>query len=119
MDYELREDQKQYVDMEGGLKRIRGNQGLYIRMLNMFLSSKEFQELEDYLSQQEYQKASETAHAIKGITGNLSFPLLFETSAELMNQLREGKPQEESLTIYRSALAETLEIVKEIIASAN
>lgn len=105
-----------YLDIEGGLGRLRGNKKLYGRMLQMFMQSAEIDALETALDGQDYPKAAELAHTIKGVSGNLSMPELFETSTELMNQLRSGAPTSEALARYREAVAATRPLVEATIA---
>lgn len=115
----MREELKQYVDMESALNRVRGNKVLYRRMLDMLLAATEFQTLEDNLAANDYVKAAETAHTIKGMTGNLSLPAIFESSTALMQQLRQGPPEEALLATYRDAKEKTIAAIHELIAELD
>lgn len=108
--------EQEYVDVDAALARVRGNKALYNKMLGLFLSSGEFAAFEEQLAAGEYAKASETAHAIKGMTGNLSLTKIFTTSAELMVQLRQGPPDGAMLAAYRDAVEKTRAIVERIVA---
>jgi HPt (histidine-containing phosphotransfer) domain-containing protein len=110
-------DEKKYIDMETGLGRVRGNAAIYKKMLGMFLNSKEFGAFEEALTANDYSKAADVAHAIKGLTGNLALTPLFEESTKLMNQLREGKYDEATLQNYRTALTETRGEVEKVLAA--
>lgn len=105
---------EKYVDLNSALGRVRGSKTLYRKMLDMFLNSKEFDSFEEALAAGDNVKASEVAHAIKGMTGNLSFTLVFEYSAALMQQLREGDANPETLENFRKAYQETREIVTQL-----
>lgn len=105
---------EKYVDMNAALNRVRGSKALYRKMLDMFLNSKEFDSFEETLAAGDNNKASEIAHAIKGMTGNLSFTILFEHATALMLQLREGEADPQTLADYRAAYQKTCEIVMEI-----
>lgn len=96
-------DDKAYLDLDAGLARVRGNQKIYKRMLGLFLESGEFAAFEEAMAAQDYPRAAEVAHGIKGMTGNLGFTKLYETSAELMVQLRAGPADEALLADYRDA----------------
>ena len=111
------EEMARYVDMEAGLARLRGNQKLYNRMLKLFLAATEFPAFEENLAQGDLAKAADVAHAIKGITGNLSLTLLFELSTRLMHELREGKCDEAVIAEYRDAYKKTVEIATDIVNS--
>ena len=107
--------EKNYVDLEDGLERVRNNTALFKRMLQLFLQSEEFPSFERELSDGNLERAAEIAHAIKGMTGNLGFPMLFETSSELMTQLRQGIADQALLEKYRDAVEKTTAIVGRII----
>lgn len=112
-------DRKQYVDLDGALTRVRGNKKLYRRMLGLFTQSTEFAALEESLSQGDLTKAGEYAHSIKGMTGNLTLTKVFETSTQLMNELRAGELNDETLAAYRDALTKTRQYVDEVIAEMD
>ena len=110
----------QLMNVEEALGRIRGNKVLYNRMLQMFLQGKDFEALEESLANNDYARAGEVAHAIKGVTGNLSLMALFEVSTQLMNELRHGEaPDEKTLTDYRFLLKETIQCVEGYLADNN
>ena len=106
---------KKYIDIDTALSRVRGNKAIYKKMLGMFLQSKSFAELEEAVSQKEYTKASEIAHGIKGMTGNLGMTMLFEESTKLMVEMRAGAPDETNLKNYREALIKTRECTEKLI----
>ncbi len=114
-DVQLNMNEKSYVDLDTGLSRVRGNQMLYNRMLGMFLNSQEFDKMEEFLQEKDYEKAGEVAHAIKGMTGNLALTKVFETSTRLMNEFRQGIADEGAIAEYREALVRTREIVEKIV----
>ncbi|MDL2289749.1 Hpt domain-containing protein, partial [Clostridia bacterium OttesenSCG-928-F22] len=98
-----------------GLNRVRGNQALYNKMLQMFQNSEEFAKLDGFLAEKDYQKAGEVAHAIKGMSGNLSLTAVFEHSATLMQELYAGAPNEATLQQYRDALEHTMSEIRDMI----
>ncbi len=100
---------KEYIDLDAALGRVRGNKGLYGRMLGMFTASEEFGALEEAIEAKDYARAAEVAHGIKGMTGNLGMMRLFEISAQLMMQMRAGAPDEALVAEYHMALAKTRE----------
>lgn len=112
-------DRKQYIDLDAALARIRGNRKLYRRMLGLFTQSTEFAALEESLSAGDLNKAGEYAHSIKGMTGNLTLTKVFEASTLLMNELRQGILNDETVAAYRDALAKTRVYVDEVIAEMD
>ena len=81
----------------------------------MFLESEEFSALDGFLIQKDYGKAADSAHAIKGMTGNLSLTALFETSTKLMEELRQGPAAEESEAAFRLAYSQSRVYVEEVM----
>lgn len=112
----MTDENKKYLDLEGGLARVRGNKKIYAKMLNMFLSSGEFDAFEQSIQDGDMAKAADVIHGIKGMTGNLSLTAVFELSAMLMQQLREGNYDAQLLDEYRDALSKTQAIVKETVS---
>lgn len=106
-----------YVNSAEGLARVRGNATLYKRMLGMFVGSTEFAALEEALAAGDWARGADVAHAIKGMTGNLSLTAIFDASTELMLQLRQGAPDEALLAHYRAVLEETQLQVAQAIAT--
>lgn len=114
-DFSAGERLVRYIDVDQGLARVRNNKPLYKRMLNMFMDANEFSELEYHLNSRDYDEAAKSAHAIKGIAGNLSLPMLFETSNDLLLQLREGDVSENTLQLYLDTAERTHFAVKEAL----
>lgn len=105
----------EYVNIDDALKRVRGNKTIYLKMLRLFLASEDFDKLNAALEENDLKKASEIAHSIKGITGNLSFTKLYEASAALMLKLRENTLDQDLLARYSEALDKTRSFVNEVI----
>ncbi|MDR0426539.1 MAG: Hpt domain-containing protein [Clostridiales bacterium] len=101
-----------WINLEEGLGRMRGNETLYKKLLNIFLSSPEFDALEEALNADDTRRAVDVAHGIKGMTGNLSLTALFEGSTKLMNELRAGLADPATVAAYRDILKKTREEVK-------
>jgi len=104
------------INVKEGLSRVRDNKKLYKRMLGMFLDNGEFTALEEYLAQKDFEKAADSAHAIKGMTGNLSLTAVFDMSTQMMTDLRHGITSDESEAAFREAYAKTRAYVEEVIA---
>lgn len=105
----------EYIDLESALGRVRGNRKLYARMLGMFTGSEEFGAFEQAIKAGDLARAGEVAHGIKGITGNLGFTKLFDTSNELMVQLRAGSYDAALLESYYAALEGTRASVQALL----
>ena len=112
---ENNEDLNKYIDIDAALSRLLGNKAAYKRVLELFLQSNLFAELETVISQKNYSKASEIAHGIKGMTGSLGMTILFDESATLTVQMRAGPPDEQTLKNYRETLIKTREYAEKIV----
>ena len=89
------------VDVDGGLKRIGGNEALYKRLLNTFVKSMKGQEISPDFDTTNYEDVKEKAHAIKGTSGNLSITPVFEAYSEIMDLLRAEKPEEAKVLLQK------------------
>jgi len=113
MAYEnLPEELKEYIDLEAGLARIMGNAKIYLKMLDIFVKNKEFENFRAVLETGDLEKASEVAHTIKGMTGNLSFTKLFEISSILNVDLKDGKRDDALIEQLFDAEKKTLEYIE-------
>lgn len=109
------EERSKYIDLDSGLQRVRGNKTLFKRMLGLFTASEEFDAFEKALAENDLAHAGEVAHAIKGMTGNLSMVAIFDLSTQLMVQLRQGIADEQLIADYRDALNKTKICVDELM----
>jgi len=107
----LPENLKEYIDVVGGLGRIMGNTKVYLRLLGIFADSVEFDNFKESLEAGDLEKASEIAHAIKGMTGNLSLTKLFDISSTLNVELKEGIKNDELIAQLFDAKDKTLEYI--------
>ena len=58
------------------------------RFVGKFLSDQSFQLLEDSMKAKNYEEAFRAAHTLKGVTQNLSFTKLYQSSHEITEALR-------------------------------
>jgi len=112
-------EREEYVNIDDALKRVRGNTTMYCRLLKLFLASEDFDKIENALANGDLKTASESAHAIKGIAGNLSLIKLQDESAALMTKLRENELDPVLLESYRDALTKTKEYVSRVITELS
>ena len=86
-------DLKNYgADTDDGLARCMGSQDLYLRLVNMSIDDSRYEKLAESTRSGDLKTAFETAHALKGILGNLSLTPLYQPVSELTEMLRT--PQE-------------------------
>ena len=90
------EDLKNYgANTEEGLARCMNNEGMYLRLVGMALSNPGFERLGDEIASGDPKPAFETAHALKGMLGNLSLMPLYEPVSTLTEMLRGKGPGED------------------------
>lgn len=86
--YEMaKTDQKEHYnwDEAGALKRINGNTTLLRRLLALYLTSSEqmLEDIDTARGSQDREKLAGAAHALKGVAGNLSAPIVTSLAKEL------------------------------------
>ncbi|MBT7300423.1 MAG: response regulator, partial [Victivallales bacterium] len=93
------------IDVEQGLARLGGNTGLYRRMLLNFARRQAgvVEEVETAVNAGEYLRAEQSVHSLKGIAGNISANILFETTQELADALKQRDPQSVKLMLSKMA----------------
>lgn len=110
------EEMKAYVNLESGLARLRGNAALYRRMLGIFLNGEELGAFEDAIAQEDFRRASEAAHALKGMAGNLSLDIVAKYADILTESLRKGGYEPDDLAAYREAVEKTRGYIEAYLA---
>lgn len=99
------------VDVDGGLKRINGNEKLYTKLLGSFTKSINTYKVDADFDGNDYNEIIERAHAIKGVSGNLSITPVYESYTKIVDLLRAGKPEE-----ARPLIEEIIPVQEKIIA---
>lgn len=107
-----------YVDVAEGMGRIRDNKKLYIRLLKNFIDSPQINQLETALTgEANITAGAELAHAVKGMSANLSLKQVYNDALNLERCLKEGGDGHESLfKALKASYETTLNILKELIA---
>ena len=80
------------ANVDEGLARCMGNEQLYLRLVNVVFDDPAFGKLYEAMDSGDLKGAFESAHALKGVLGNLSLTPLYEAVAQLTDDLR--KPDE-------------------------
>jgi len=78
------------VNVEEGLGRCMNNEAFYLRLTGMALADDNFDKLAQAVEKGNYKEAFEAAHALKGVTGNLSLTPVYEPVCEITELLRAG-----------------------------
>lgn len=79
------------ADTDDALARFMGNQDLYERMLKKFPKVVENSPVISCVQAGDYEQAASNAHALKGVTGNLSLTPLYSRYTGIIGLYREGQ----------------------------
>ena len=83
--------EKMHGDYDDVCERLPREESV-IKFLKRFLDDKNFPELMAAVAEEDYEKIFSTTHNLKGICANLSITRLKESSSELCEAVRHGKP---------------------------
>jgi HPt (histidine-containing phosphotransfer) domain-containing protein len=97
----------EYIDFEGGLKRVGGNLNLFKRLLNKYVADDYYGQLTAQLDAGDLEKATSAAHTIKGVAANLSLTKVNAASLAVEQALKNGEAYAELLTELESAVRAT------------
>lgn len=98
------------ADTEDALTRFMGNSGLYERMLKKFPKVVADSPVATYARSEDFDTAASNAHALKGVTGNLSLTPLYNNYTALIDLYHEGKSDQAN-----ELLDKTLEIQQKFL----
>lgn len=80
-----------YAALEGDYEEVLGrlySEALVCKFIGKFLSDSSFQLLEDSMQSGDREEAFRAAHTLKGVSQNLGFTKLYESSHEITEALR-------------------------------
>lgn len=78
------------IDYDEALDRFGGNSTLYKRLAGKFTDDPHFADMEEALAHNDVEEAYRAAHALKGVTGNLSFSELYSIASTMSTSLHDG-----------------------------
>lgn len=80
------------IDLKMALKRILGNEKIYIKMINKFLESQcnTHRKIEESLEKRDFEEGERVSHTIKGLLGNIGAVGLQSMAENLEQGFREG-----------------------------
>lgn len=79
-----------HLDYIGAVARFGGMESLVVKFLKKFPEDPIFGELAKAVENKDYKEIERTAHALKGMTGNLGLSDLFEINQKIVNEVRIG-----------------------------
>ena len=64
------------------------NEDFYLRMVSMIISEASFEQLQKSIGENDLEEGFKAAHALKGVSGNLSLTPLYQKVVEITELLR-------------------------------
>lgn len=98
------------VDTKDALARFMGNSALYEKMLKKFPKTVEDTPVLTYAQSEDYETATSNAHALKGVTGNLSLTPLYDGYTKIVDMYRESNFEQAN-----ALLTKTLEVQQKFL----
>ena len=105
----------EYIDVEEGIGRLRNNKRIYNLVLSEFLKDTHIDQTLDLAESGNLEEASKTAHAIKGITANLSMKKAYSDILEIEQKLKVGEYDKDLLLNAVASVAKTKELTQIIL----
>lgn len=85
------EIEKLGADREDALNRYMGKAEMYERMLKKYIKAVDDACVKDFFDRDDYENALANAHALKGVSGNLSLVPLYQGYSEVVRLIRAGE----------------------------
>lgn len=98
------------VDTNDAVARFMGNGELYEKLLKKFPKAVEDSPVLPYAQSEDYETATSNAHALKGVTGNLSLTPLYENYSRIVELYRES-----NFGAANDLLSETFELQQKFL----
>lgn len=93
------------ANTEEGLARCVNNEGLYLKFVNKEAYDENFEKLGKAIEARDLKTGFETAHALKGVLGNLSLTPILDPIVTITEGMRNGTDMDYD-TPYREVMAQ-------------
>ena len=103
--------QECYAALGGDYEEVLGrlySEALVKKFVGKFLADQSFSSLESTLKAENYEEAFRAAHTLKGVSQNLSFTKLYQSSHEITEALRT-KNYDQALQLFSTVEADYLQ----------
>lgn len=81
------------IDYDEAMERMGGSADFYEKLAMKYLNDTHYVDLVAAMEAKDFSEAYEAAHALKGVSGNLSMTDLFKASAAVSDALYQGEYQ--------------------------
>ena len=102
------DDNKVYINIDGALSRLRGNEAVYKTLLRSYAARNDFKQLNADIAGGNTEAAAKTIHTIKGTAGNLSLDEVYKQAVHAEDLIKNGFACEDSVAGLLEAHEETL-----------
>ena len=93
-------------DYAGIVQRFMGNEAMYRRLLEMFFKDDSMEKLQNALCSGDLTEAFESAHTLKGVTGNLGLTPLYNAVCAIVEPLRRQDTDCDCLQLFQAIAQE-------------
>ena len=93
-------------DNSTAMGRFFGNEGMYLRFLDMFFQDESFQQLENALDAGDLKDVFAAAHTLKGVAGNMGLTPFYEAVCVIVERLRTEEPRKDYPVLCKAIQAE-------------
>ena len=93
-------------DNSTAMGRFFGNEGMYLRFLDMFFQDESFQQLENALDAGDLKDAFAAAHTLKGVAGNMGLTPFYEAVCVNVERQRTEEPRKDYPVLCKAIQAE-------------
>jgi PAS domain S-box-containing protein len=112
------------VDIEDGLRRVKGNSALYLKLLNMFRERQAniATQIRNALKNQDYTLAKSLVHSFRGVSGNIGARDVYEAATALDVLITNHTPEkdlQDSLDHFDSALTSLFIVMNTELETAS
>ena len=104
-----------YIDQEDGKKRVMNNAQLYAKLLGKFRDNTKIEPIFAAINAGNYTEAQELAHAVKGITANLSLINLNAKITDLESKIKANSVDAQTVEAVKESFAATMPEVEKVI----
>lgn len=106
------------IDIEGIYQRLPGKDELIKKLLLKFPNEKSYSDLIEAMEAQDYHKAFESAHNLKGVAANMDMHPFLESVTSLVEKLRREEPadMEEELEAVKRDYTQVIETINKVLA---
>lgn len=109
------------LDAVAGLRRVAGNQRLYLNLLRQFAGRQAdaAARIAAALHQQDTATAEHIAHSVKGVAGNLGLKVLFSLAGTLEKAIKAGRGVKSALSRFEAELARTALVLDDFFVAVR